>query len=385
MGLYEILEKEKYIIPNYQKELHFLDVVQLLYNYCGCSFTENSKILNLKKIIPNKKHIVLILVDGMGVNLLRHLPKNHLFNIYKKKDIKALFPTATGCVLTSLTTAKFPCETGIFGWFGYHRETNLNYYTLLGKERKTKNDLESIKDLFIHDSIMNKLKRKTLVLQPDDIVNSKFSNYIVDYDKKDGYGSYLEAVDKIKKELISDNETFTYLYIPNIDKLEHYLGPYNKNVYNELEEIQEAVNTISNYDDTVIIITADHGQVPINKTVYMDLNKYDKYFYAYPGIDMGTACFYVKDTMEEEFIKEFNHDFKNQMYLFKREEFIDKNIFGGKLEDYAMSCLGEYIGIPKRGYAFYSDYIKEEKLPKGNHSVMSEEEFIIPLIVINKN
>jgi hypothetical protein len=193
-------------------------------------------------------------------------------------------------------------------------------------------------------------------------------------------------MNKINENIKRNEKTFTYLYIPDLDTLEHHNSPYNEIVYQEVKKIEESFKKILDCKDTVFIITADHGQLPIKDVVYMDLNIYDKYFYAYPGMDMGTACFYVKKGMEKEFENKFVKDFHNKMSLFKMDEFINKKIFGGKLTKYAQSSLGEYIGICHRNYAFYSEYGEVDRgdYPKGNHSGLSKEEFITPLIVINK-
>ena len=131
----KIFNKESFVIPNYDKP-DIVDLVRLIYNYSGMNFKETKSMQEIKKYVSNKKHIVLILVDGMGVDLLNKIPNKELFYKNKVMDIQTVFPTATGCVLTSVATAKYPSSTGIFGWFGYNRRLNLNYYTLLTKERK---------------------------------------------------------------------------------------------------------------------------------------------------------------------------------------------------------------------------------------------------------
>lgn len=120
----------------------------------------------------------------------------------------------------------------------------------------------------------------------------------------------------------------------------------------------------------------------------MDFEKYDKYFYAYPGVDFGMATYYVKRGLEREFVSEFNKDYKDKMYLFKTNEFIDNEIFGPKEKNnYILDNLGEYISLCNKNAQFINSLEPEEYLgkTKGNHSGLIDVEMIIPLIIINND
>ncbi len=385
-SLEKVLKNEELIIPNYNKE-NIIDLVRLIYNYCGMNYKETSSMNLLKQHVLNKKHIVLILVDGMGSDLLNKMPKKGLFYNNKKKDIQTVFPTATGCVLTSISTAKYPSSTGIFGWYGYNRNLDLNFYTLLTRERKSNEELNiNLGSIFKHKSVYSKFKRKTSVFQPSHLVNSQYTRFFISDEISKGYSDYDEMIELIRKEINSKASTFTYSYIPFVDTLEHQNSPYNELVYKEVSKIEKSIEKLLPLnDDTEIIVIADHGQVPINELVYMDLNKYDKYFYAFPAIDTGTSTFYIKKGKEKEFEKEFNKDFGDKLLLFKKEEFIKNKMFGKRMTKYANDSLGEYISLCKKNKAFYSEYKRVDASYKGNHTGLTKEELIIPLIVINND
>ena len=118
----------------------------------------------------------------------------------------------------------------------------------------------------------------------------------------------------------------------------------------------------------------------------MDFDKYNKYFYTLPSIDLGTSTFFVKEEYKEIFKKEFEKDFRDSMILYKTKDLIDNNFFGKNMTKYAESCLGEYVSLCKKGYAFYNrvnKYTEEDRI-YGNHTGLTKEEIEIPLIVINK-
>lgn len=390
MNLKEYIEKEKLLLPNYDN-LNFVDLVKCLYNKFGVECKENDNIKKLKDIIPNKKHTIFILVDGMGSNLINMLDKFSILKKNKVADMITVSPSSTGCVLTSLATATYPSEHGIIGWYNYNREHNIDYYPLLFSNRKNNKSLKEfnikVEDIFKVKSKLNELNVKTTVLYPNYIYDSIYSNYVANNNIRKSYTTMEDAFNQIIEITSLDEETFTYLYLPNVDSLEHDNGFNSEIVLNEIYDIENQLKRLNN-KNILTIITADHGQtnVDTNKDIIMDFEKYDKYFYAYPGIDFGMATYYIKKGMEDEFLQEFNKDFKNRMYLFKTDEFIENNIFGpNDNNSYLLDNLGEYISICNHDSQFINspEIVDYYKKTKGNHSGLTKDEMIIPLIIIN--
>lgn len=388
MKLKEYIKKENLVLPNYDN-LNIVDLVKFLYDSCGIECDKNNNINKLKDIVPIKKHIVFILVDGMGSNLINILSNDSILKKNKILDMITVSPSSTGCVLTSLATATYPTEHGIIGWYNYNRKHDIDYYPLLFTDRKNNNDLRNfgieINDIFKVDSKLNQLKVKTSVLYPDYIYDSVYSNYVANNKIRKSYATMEDAFDQIIEITTTNERTFTYLYLPSVDNLEHDNGFDSKEVLEEINKIETQIKRINN-KDVITIVTADHGQTNINEDIVMNFDKYDKYFYAYPGIDFGMATYYVKKDMEKEFLEEFNKDFEDKMYLFKTEEFIKNNVFGPyESNQNLLDNLGEYISLCNSNAQFINSPEIEEyyKKTKGNHSGLTNDEMIIPLIIIN--
>ena len=223
MNLIECLKKNGMYIPNYN-EASIVDLMKIIYSYCGYSENIKNNNINIKKYVKNQKHILFILVDGMGSNLVDSLPDSMILKQKRVKDLQTVCPTTTGCVLTSIATAKTPAIHGMIGWYNYNRDKKIDYSPLLFKERKTGKDLKEFgikeKNIYLYDSVMNKLNRKTTALLPDSIVNSTFSQFMLNKNRI-GYENLEDAFQKVTnniKEKINIS-TFTYLYIPHVYKL----------------------------------------------------------------------------------------------------------------------------------------------------------------------
>lgn len=391
MNLKKYLEDNNLILPDYSN-LNIVELMRFLYSKHGVDVKCNNE-NRFSNLINLKKHTVFILIDGMGSNLINLLPDDSVLKQHKVEDMITVCPSSTGCVLTSVATATYPSEHGIIGWYDYNREYNVDYYPLLFTDRDG-NDLNekgiNAHDIFKIDSKLNKLNVKTKVLYPEYIYDSVYSNYAASSSIRKSYSDLDDAFKKLKSIISEDERSFTYLYIPYIDDLEHDYGYDSKEVMNKLIEIDNLLNDVINIKDTTIIITADHGQtnVDINKDILMNFNEYDKYFYAKPGIDFGMSTYYVKKDKINEFETKFYNDYKNKMYLFQTDEFLKNKVFGpNKYNDYLKSNLGEYISLCESDSQFInSDDIESYyKKTKGNHSGLSKDEMIIPLIVIECN
>ncbi len=394
MDLLECLKNNDMIIPDY-KRTSIVDVVRTIYTYCGYKNKEESINPEIKQYIKNRKHILLILSDGMGSNLIDSLSYDMVLKKNKVTDILTVCPTTTGCVLSSVATAEYPSIHGMIGWYNYNRNRNIDYYTLLFKDRNGGKNLKELgikeKEIYVCDSVMNKLKRKTIALFPEKIVNSNFSKFVLNenrYSFNNIEEAFEKAINNIKNNL--NSETFTYMYLPYVDLESHNNGVYSKQVNKIINEIENEVIKLKKQGipDLEIIITADHGQIDVTqKDITMDFEKYNKYFYALPGIDYGTATYYVKEDKKDEFLQNFKNDYKDKMYIFETNKFIENNIFGkDEVSQYMKSNLGEFISFCKKGAYFVNTIDDTEKYIgkiKGSHSGFSKEELIIPLIVIN--
>jgi len=387
----KILNNEHLIKPNYN-EINLIDLVKTIYSRYGIMSENTDNINMLNKIIPKNKHTLLILSDGTGSNLIKKLDDNTLLKKNHKLDMLTVFPSTTGCVLTSLVTASFPQAHGIWGWFNYNRDLNRDYLPVLFTDRKTSNSLKEYniepEDIYKTKSILNKLNTNVNVLFPSYINDSVYSKFVIEDKNRHPYDNFNDIIKFIKNNCERNEESFTYLYLPDVDSLEHKLGIDNEEVLNLLKEINNLVEELSKNKNLTIIFTADHGQTNVYEDVVMDFQKYEKYFYAYPSIDCGTASYFIKKEYLDEFKEVFNKDYENDMILFKTEDFISNNIFGiGDVIKNSINNLGEYISVCKKGKFFINSPNIDNYFGKikGNHSGLTEDEMIIPLIVIDTN
>ena len=383
--------KNDFIIPNYNNP-NVVDLMRAIYSKYNIKTKINKNVETFKKTIPNNKHMLFILSDGTGSNLIDKLNDDSILKKNRKDDIITVFPSTTACVLTSLVTAEFPEVHGIWGWFNYDRNLNIDYCPLLFCDRKTETNLLDYgiepKQIFLQHSVLNNLKTNVNVLFPKYIYDSIYSNFVINKENRHPYNDFNDIVNFVKLNCQNKSESYTYLYLPDIDTLEHENGIDSEIVKDKLDEIENLIKKICKNKDLTIIFTADHGQTNVTKDIVLDFEEYDNMFYAYPSIDYGTASYYVKKGYENIFETSFKKKYKDDMILFKTKDLINNNFFGiGNFKSSAKDNLGEYISVcRKERYLINSTNVEKYygKI-KGNHSGLSYDEMIVPLIIIDTN
>lgn len=323
-------------------------------------------IKELDEAIKNKKHVIVLLLDGLGINVLKaNLSPSSFLRLHLVKEITSVFPSTTASATTAFLQAKLPGKTGWFGWHQYFPSMNANiimfnnydYYT---GELKNENE----KNRFI-----------------------KYHEFGYDLDceyetlwpafKEGGFNNLKSMLEYALKLANSDEETFTYCYWDNPDTLLHCNGVSHKLVKDYLISVDKMLDVINSKkkDDTAFIIIADHGVLDVEA---IRLDKYSdvyKYLTKLPSVEGRAQVFYVSD--KEGFKLAFNKEFSKYFDLYETDDFIKMGMVGEVKPEFR-HFLGDFIAIAKDKYYFT---IKDEEPMRAHHAGVTEEEMMIPLII----
>ncbi|MGE5610790.1 MAG: alkaline phosphatase family protein, partial [Bacillota bacterium] len=80
---------------------------------------------SLMELIGPAEHYLFILLDGLGMNLLRQLPGDWFLAKHLKTQIQSSCPSTTASALTSVATGQWPAQHAITGWFTHLPEFGL--------------------------------------------------------------------------------------------------------------------------------------------------------------------------------------------------------------------------------------------------------------------
>lgn len=385
-----IRKLQEYIKYRDDIKVDVLDVMKTVASLNGVKFKKTEGMKQIDKIIPSKKHMVFILLDGFGYYKLKRLGEDSILKQNNKMKIKTVNPTSTACVLTSLMSASYPNQHGIYGWWDYNKDYDLSYYPLLLEERKTGEKLKdkgiSNKEIYKFESIFNQFKTKVNVYERRDLINSEYTNMFSKKASKYGFYSIKDCFEKVKKNILErETATFNYIYINGLDEASHSNGVDSKEVSDIINAVENGIKNVAN-EETSVILIADHGQVDMTSMMYLNQKTdYTKYFYALPSIDTRMISFFVKNECAKEFEEKFMEEFSQDVILLTKEQAKKINLFGNSsYSEHADKSLGEYIAVVVNNKFLVCDKLMLEDyiLTKGNHSGLTKEEITVPFVVI---
>lgn len=324
------------------------------------------------------KNVVLLLMDGMGVNVLeRNLPENAFLRKHIKTEISSVYPCTTTAATTSILTGKTPAEHGWIGWSCYFKEVDkcIDLFTNheSGTESPASDENQPYKYL-PYGNILNVISDnvRTCFVSP-------FSKYFADT---------MEGICEHLKNLCNDTEKkfiYAYHYQPDHDLhdfgvshdcIKQMMADYN----NQLETLMQSLS------DTLFLITADHGMTDIKMKCVEDYPAINNALIRHICIEPRCCSLYVKEKFKTDFPQKFTNVFGDKFKLFTHKEFLESGLLGEgvphfKIEDF----VGDYVAVAVSDIAlWYKDINGAYNDFKSAHAGLTKEELTVPLIVIQK-
>ena len=199
-----------------------------------------------------------------------------------------------------------------------------------------------------------------------------------------------EIITSIEMLCKNPDEKFILAYCDNPDGLLHKFGTTSDEAKNFVKEsenkIQKMCEDLS--DDTIVIISADHGHKDIEKAyTLLDYPEIQECLILPASLESRVLSFWVKEDMKQEFEERFNKIFKNEFLLMTKNEFLEKHFLGfgekhPKIDDF----IGNYVALSIAGSIIRLETFLAEgkKVKKSTHCGLTKEEMEVPLIVIKK-
>lgn len=368
---------ESFIKPNW-KQCN-LNISATLAEFLGAKNTNATLPILKEELSKGYKNIVFVCLDGMGINPIKiNLDENALLRKNIKQILTSTFPSTTTNATTSLITNKQPLEHGWFGWSLHFEEIGRNLDIYLHSDSQTGERVDYNYPIADNsDCYFDKTNTDyNINLILPSYVQTKSEN------KKIVIENEVEMCKAIREVCAKECKQFIYAYLPEPDATMHEFGVSSNEAKTKIENINNEIEKLYNVlTDTLIIITADHGQIDVTGYVefYKDKEINDM-LACIPYLDARTPAFIVKRGKEKEFEKLFKERYGKDFKLFKSDDLINQGYFGCK-GDYGY-LLGDYIAI---GTYSHKQFISFENMSrfKGHHTSLTEE-MEVPLIILTK-
>lgn len=380
---------QEILMPDYNHSI--LNMVTSILKYYNVE-TKHSSLENLDKLLDKQyQNIVLIILDGMGENVLKAASPDGLFSKHKIDTLTSVYPCTTTAALTTYYTGMAPIETGWLAWSQYFKEYGRAVDMLPYVDSYTGESLP--KDKF---DVYELLKYKTTyeqIIEASSDVNCyeiKPSHCDMKTDKCIHIKDLKGLCDSIETLCKNTEKKYVFAYYDSPDKLNHKNG-WNSDVTKDFilyaEDLFKNLENKLKDTNTLIIVSADHGHNNIhNNYTALNLDDLSDCYIIPPSLEPRFVSFWIKSDKKDYFEKRFKDKFDGEFLLYSKDEFMKLNLLGYgekhiKIDDF----IGDYVAIAISDTSInLGTYLSQDKpLKLSNHCGLTKNEMEVPFIVFD--
>jgi len=348
----------------------------------------------LIELIGPAEHLIFILLDGLGMNVVEKLAGDSFLRTHFKRKLAATCPSTTACALTTVATAEHPNQHGVTGWFTHVPELGLTATVLPFTERFSNEGLtrRGLKpaDMLPLPPIIPRMDRKALTIVPHAIVNTPYNEWSRGGSEGKGYRTIPNAVDEIIQFVgHAQKPTYVHLYLPEVDTICHRMGSESPEVIPEVMKIDEQLKRLSAALDgrARIVVTADHGLIDVPEGKQTLLTKGDPLIELLEVPISGDArmpVFHVREGKRLEFLEQAEERFGDRIAFVATEAAEAMELFGpGRISEKVRGRFGDYVGFPfeRATLAYHPPEKPLGHLFKAVHAGLSPQEMWVPICI----
>ncbi len=362
-------------------------------------------------------HVVLLILDGFGYQQLRSLTNSQdVPSIAQACESEqaffmpatSVYPSTTVTALTSAATGYAPAQHGMVGTNLYMREigTIVNFIGFRPYIAPTRTSFTD--DLFNPETLLpvpNVYLRMEKAGIDVEIINfeqfkqtsiSRFTSAGSEAGTNGfkGYRTPSDAFAQLREGLLAKSsyqKSFTYIYVPTIDAVSHRFGPLSSSYKAEVASLdfalkKQLMEPLAGREDTVLILTADHGQRynPLGNTLWLEEHpKLTQNLFAPATGESRVRYLYVKHDKQAAVVDYIKQHLSENFFTITQSEAIDNGLFGlpGKpLGMEAQDRIGDLLLISHKDWICRHHITNDERFKGllGIHGGLSRAEMLIP-------
>lgn len=324
------------------------------------------------------RNIILLVLDGLSLSILEPLLPADSFLRSAPHDLySAVFPSTTTAATTTLQSGLNP---GRHGWLGW-----TIYFEQLGKSVDTFPNIVQFSGLPAAD--FHAAERFLPYWPVTELVTLSGA----------AQGVSISPYGQVKASRLDDlcaaclstarepGRHYVYAYWPEPDHHMHMLGCDHPKLFPIMADIDRQLAQLAAQleDDSLLLVTADHGLVNASPVYLEDHPLLQAMLLRPPTIEARAAALHVRPGDRQRFADAFQEAFPDQFWLMPSAQALERGLFGPAPYHPAVeSMLGDYFAIAKTKHALYEQRAHCRII--GMHGGLSEQEMRLALIFARK-
>lgn len=387
-----IMEYKNIVLPNYEHSI--LNTITSILKYYHVE-TNHKSSEKIDQLLYKKeyKNVILLILDGLGEHILNKISLKGYLNQNKIDCVTSVYPSTTTAALTTYYSGRPPYETGWIAWSQYFKEYGraidmFSHNESYMREPLKKPLMDVFKTIVNYETVFDKIEKASSDVKAYEIEPEYAERRAKRAIKANNID---ELIMNINDLCLMPSKKFIFAYSDNPDGLLHDFGTTSEEVETFVKETEKKIEKmVKDFDeDTILIISADHGHKDIEKAYkLLDYPEIQECLIMPASLESRILAFWVKEDMKEIFVQRFNKAFGKEFWLMTKETFLDKYHFLGygnkhkKIDDF----IGNYIALSVGGSSIQlGTFLTEGKpIKKSTHCGLTKEEMEVPVIVITK-
>jgi predicted AlkP superfamily pyrophosphatase or phosphodiesterase len=354
------------------------------------------------------RRVILILMDGLAFHRLNRWIQHGEMPVWSALAEQGLFvpltsvtPSTTSSALTSLWTGRSPTEHGVTGYEMWLKEYGIVANTILHMPITFKSDLGALSragfapETFIpFQKLGSHLAAhgvKTYALEQLGLLDSGLTRMLFDEARVKGFNTAADLWITLRQMLQSqpDERCYTWVYWDQVDYFSHHYGPDDERTAAEFSLFSRAMEQFfldplgpAARRDTLLVLTADHGQIATRPDPHYDLRNHSglvRRLHINPTGENRLAYLYIRPGQSEAVREYLERTWPNQFAVVESGYAAEMGLFGpGQPHPGLQDRIGDYLVIG-RGEAYFWWANKEDRM-YGRHGGLHPEEMLVPFL-----
>lgn len=371
--------------------------------------TQPLRVAELDALAKGVRRIIFILMDALGLQLFQGWMEKALLPVWQNllqdgllAPLTSLSPSTTSSALTSLWCGRSPAEHGIIGYELWLKEYGVVANMILHAPITYRNDTGSLAKAgfqaetylpFTHlGTHLGAHGVKPYAFQHTSILRSGLSQMLYKDVETRSFNTSTDLWLNLR-DLINGRPAerqFIWVYWGEVDHYSHQYGPEDERPAAEFATFSQTFEKLllkqlrsDVRHDTLLILTADHGQISTPQSPHHDLRNHPNLVQRLHILPTGENRFqylFVRPGQTETVQEYYQHSWPRQFTLIDPSRAVQAGLFGpGKPHPQLFDRLGDTLALAQ-GSAYLWWANKDNPL-LGRHGGLSPEEMLVPFLM----
>lgn len=362
------------------------------------------------------RHVILLVVDGMGLNTLeeafRLAQNNADYAVWGEmaeqneavlSPLTSITPSTTSAAITSFWTGATPAQHGIVGFEVWLKEYGMIANMIFHSPASFMGETDSLTkagfdpQTFLPTPVLGPHLLQNGVrpyaFQHRSIAYSGLSRMLQHGAEVYGFRSLSDLWVTISAMLDArpDEKNYTWIYWGDLDEHSHRFGPDDPRVAQEMVTFSRHLGYFIEQrkkkptrGDTLLLISADHGHIYTPGNAHFELRNHPRLMDCLVMLPSGEARLpyaYLRPGRERDFLDYLEATWPGQFPSVSAQQAIEAGLFGtGEVYPRLADRVGDRVVLPQNGAYWW--FSSRDNPLQGRHGGLSRTEMVIPLFSV---